>query len=77
MLLLIMVVGWLRGVGFVGLFVKILFKRLFKFVDVGRLFCGDDIDEGFGVFEYVISVGVEGILLVGVECLRMVSVSLL
>lgn len=73
---LIMAVGWLRGVGLAGSPVKTLSKRSPKPVDVGRLSCGDDIDEGPGVLEHAISAGVAGISLAGAECLRMASASL-
>lgn len=69
---LIMAVGWLRGVGLAGSPVKTLSKP----VDVGRLSCGDDIDEGPGVLEHAISAGLAGISLAGAECLRMASASL-
>lgn len=73
---LIMAVGWLRGVGLAGSPVKTLSKRSPKPVDVGRLSCGDDIDEGPGVLEHAVSAGVAGISLAGAECLRMASASL-
>lgn len=73
---LIMAVGWLRGVGLAGSPVKTLSNSSPKPVDVGRLSCGDDIDEGPGVLEHAISAGVAGISLAGAECLRMASASL-
>lgn len=73
---LIMAVGWLRGVGLAGSPpVKILSKRSPKPVDVGRLSCGDDIDEGPGVLEHAISAGLS-LAGAGAECLRMASASL-
>lgn len=73
---LIMAVGWLRGLGLAGSPVKTLSKSSPKPVDVGRLSCGGDIDEGPGVLEHAVNAGVAWISLAGAECLRMASASL-